>query len=44
MIACSIKNRARVTIEKADQLIVENAYGRKVLRWKSDFENQGGLF
>jgi len=44
MIACSIKNRARVTIEKADQLIVENAYGRKVLRWKSDFENQGDYF
>ena len=44
MIACSIKNRAKVTIEKADQLIIENDFGRKVLRWKSDFENQGDYF
>jgi len=44
MIACSIKNRAKVTIEKADQLIIENDFGRKILRWKSDFENQGDYF
>lgn len=44
MIACSIKNRALVTIEKADHLVIENDFGRKALLWKSDFENQGDYF
>ena len=26
MIACSIKNRAKVTIEKADHLVIENDF------------------
>lgn len=44
MIACSTKNRASVTIEACDQLIVENANGRIALRWKNDFNNQGDYF
>lgn len=44
MIACSIKNRALVTIEACDQLIVENTNDRIALRWKNDFNNQGDYF
>lgn len=44
MIACSIKNRAQVTIEESDQLIIENSFGRKVLKWRNDFENKGDYF
>lgn len=44
MIACSTRNRAQVTIEENDQLIIENTHGRKVLKWKNDFENKGDYF
>jgi len=44
MIACSIKNRAEVTIEESKELIIENQFGRKVLKWKNDFENQNDYF
>lgn len=44
MIACSIKNRACVEIEKSDQLIVENEWESKTLSWKNDFNNQGDNF
>ncbi len=44
MIACSIKNRAYVTIEESDQLILENSLGREVLKWRNDFENKGDYF
>ena len=44
MIACSIKNRACVEIEKSDQLIVENNWESKTLSWKNDFNNQGDNF
>ena len=44
MIACSIKNRAEVTIEESKELIIENQFGRKVLKWKNDFENQDDYF
>ena len=44
MIACSIKNRAQVIIEDSDQLIIENSFGSKVLKWRNDFENKGDYF
>ena len=44
MIACSIRNRAEVTIEENDQLIIQNELGKTTLRWKSDFENKGDHF
>lgn len=44
MIACSTKNRACVTIEDCDQLIIENKLGRTVLKWQNDFDNQGDYF
>lgn len=44
MIACSIKNRAEVIIEKSDQLIIENNFGTKLLKWRNDFENKGDYF
>ena len=44
MIACSIENRAEVYIEESDELIIENPFGRKVLKWKNDYENKGDYF
>ncbi|NLH58212.1 MAG: hypothetical protein GX461_02200, partial [Clostridiales bacterium] len=44
MIACSTKNRAYVTIERADDLIIENDMGKVVLKWENDFDNQGDYF
>lgn len=44
MIACSIKNRAQVTIENSDQLIIQNGLEETVLKWKNDFENKGDYF
>jgi galactokinase/mevalonate kinase-like predicted kinase len=44
MIACSINNRAEVTIEENKELIIENRVGRRVLKWKNDFENHGDYF
>ncbi len=44
MIACSIKNRVEVLIEKNRELIIENPFGRKVLKWRNDFDNQGDYF
>jgi galactokinase/mevalonate kinase-like predicted kinase len=44
MIACSVKNKAVATIEKHNELLVENEFGRKVLRWENDFENKGDYF
>lgn len=44
MIACSIKNRACVTIEKDERLVVENRFGRQVLKWRNDFNNKGDSF
>ncbi len=44
MIACSTKNKAVVTIEEHEELVIENSFGKKTLRWKNDFENQGDYF
>jgi galactokinase/mevalonate kinase-like predicted kinase len=44
MIACSTRNRAEVTIEENDQLIIVNNQSRKVLKWRNDFDNQGDYF
>ncbi len=44
MIACAVKNRAKVTIEKDDQLILENPTERVVLTWRNDFNNCGDNF
>lgn len=44
MIACSIKNKAEVTIDEANELIIENQFGRKILKWRNDFDNQGDYF
>ena len=44
MIACSIKNKVQVTICEAKELIIENQFGRKVLKWRNDFDNQGDYF
>lgn len=44
MIACSIDKRVEVTIEESQELIIENQFGRKVLKWKNDFENQEDYF
>jgi galactokinase len=44
MIACSINNRAEVTIEDSKELIIENQFGRRVLKWKNDYDNQGDYF
>jgi len=44
MIACSIKNRAQVMIQESDQLIIENSFGKRILKWRNDFSNQGDCF
>lgn len=44
MIACSIKNKAEVTIEKSDQLIIVNRFGTRVLNWRNEFDNKGDYF
>jgi galactokinase/mevalonate kinase-like predicted kinase len=44
MIACSIQNRAQVTIKEAEQLVVKNSFDKKIIRWRSDFDNQGDYF
>lgn len=44
LVSCSITERAQVTIEKSDQLIVENKYGQTILKWENDFDNQGDYF
>ena len=44
MIACSIKNRVEVSVEPSKELVIENRFGRKILKWKNDFENQDDYF
>ena len=44
MIACSVKNKVEVSIEESQDLIIENQFGRKILKWKNDFENQDDYF
>jgi galactokinase/mevalonate kinase-like predicted kinase len=44
LIACSIKNKAEVTIEECNELILENQFDRKILRWQNDLDNQGDYF
>lgn len=44
LICCSIKNKAKATIQQSDELIIENAYGQEILRWRNDFENKGDYF
>ncbi len=44
LVCCSIKERAEVTIEPADQLIIENRFGQTTLKWENDFNNQGDYF
>jgi len=44
MIACSTANRAQVDIEEGDRLIIENSLGKRVLKWRNDFNNQGDYF
>lgn len=44
LISCAIENRAVVTIEPADHLIIENPCGKSVLKWENDFLNHGDSF
>lgn len=44
LICCSVKNKAEVTVEESQELILENSFGKKVLRWRNDFENKGDYF
>lgn len=44
MMACSLKNKAQVTIEECSELILESNFGKKVLNWQNDFENKGDYF
>lgn len=44
LIACSIKNKAEVTIEESNELILENQFGRKIIHWHNDLDNQGDYF
>ncbi|HHV94905.1 MAG TPA: hypothetical protein GXX37_00275 [Clostridiaceae bacterium] len=44
VISCSIKNRAEVTIEESEELILVNQFGSTILRWKNDFENKNDYF
>lgn len=44
VISCSIKNRAEVTIEESNELILVNQSGTVTLRWKNDFENKNDYF
>lgn len=41
LVSCSIAERATATIVPADQLILANKTGEKVLKWENDFANQG---
>lgn len=40
----STENHAEVVIQECNELVIENRFGRKVLRWENDFENQGDYF
>ena len=44
LVSCSIAERATATIVPADQLILANKTGEKVLKWENDFANQGDYF
>ena len=44
VVSCSIAERATATIVPADQLILVNKTGQKVLKWENDFANQGDYF
>ncbi len=44
LVCCSITERAEVTIEANDQLIIENRFGQTTLKWENDFANKGDYF
>ncbi|MFO7636300.1 MAG: hypothetical protein R6W96_03225 [Clostridia bacterium] len=44
MMACSIRNRATVTLKKNKTLVLVNDFGKTELLWKNDFENKGDYF
>ena len=44
LVSCSITERAEVTIEANDQLIIENRFGHTTLKWENDFANKGDYF
>ena len=44
VISCSIQERATVTIEEADALIIESNGDKRVIRSKQDLEIENGYF